>query len=383
MRTRAFSLIEVMVASVASLIVLAGAVSFATAMASYSRKLGDDQVLNARIELARQLFQSELPNVGYGWPVDAQAATLRTGAPGPGHCVASTGLCAADSGILPLTIVNSTSGPDALSVILPRDPDVDAVKLLSLSGGAPLPADCTSLTQPQTFDVQGETTAAWAAGDLVAVSRGGHVTVARVNTAFPADATSPPVVRQLVLDVGATNTLRFDDGGRALDASCSAEASLLNARVYRVKQLRLRVDTTTRSLEVAESSTAAEVASPTFLALLENVDDLQIQLELARFPSTGTASTCACNGSGVLTGAAFDATCTCTAGEVLNVDASAATVYRILGLKLALTMSGTMDVRPANLTTSGVFDRAGAVATDRKRRRVSTIYVGLPNAHIL
>jgi hypothetical protein len=154
--------------------------------------------------------------------------------------------------------------------------------------------------------------------------------------------------------------------------------------VFRVKQLRFRVNAS--ALEVAEIVNAADAAAPVFQPLLTRVDDLQVQLELAKFQMTGTSTgvaSCFLNSTAPLAGTAFGALGTCPAAAKLNKDAADADVYRVVGVRFALTVRGGLDVRPANTVTAGMFDRAGAVANDKKRHLSSVIYLGLPNAYTL
>ncbi|MDP2346053.1 MAG: prepilin-type N-terminal cleavage/methylation domain-containing protein [Deltaproteobacteria bacterium] len=384
-RSHGFSLIELMVASAAALVVLSGAISLATAMVRFSRGLADDQALSNDLALARQFLTSSLGNIGYGWSLDAQPSTCSTstGAPGPGLCVASTGLCAVNGSILPLQLTNSSTGPDALRAIVPRDPDIETVAIQTLSDGSALPGDC-ALAAPIGLAVVGITTKTWQAGDLVVVAKFGNVSVARVAADFSANATSPAPSRTLSLDLGGANALRLDDGLRSLDATCSALVSLQSAVVFRIKEVRMRVSGT--NLEIAEIATAAAAAAPTFQAVLDGVDDLQIQLEVAKFPkdaSGGTAESCLCNGSAALECSAFGAACTCIGTDRLNIATAANNANRLIGLRFGLKMRGALDTVDTARAVGGLFDRSGTVITDKKRHRDSFIYVGLPNAFVL
>ena len=397
---RAFSLIELMVASPMALMVLAGAMGIATGMMRYSRSMADEQTLSSEASLARQFLTASVANLGYGWLVDAplSSPTSTTGAPATGHCVSSTNLCSGggDTTILPLDLsLNSTTGTDELRALVPRDPQAEAVQIQELSNAPYLSGSvCSTFTYEQSFTVKGTNNSQWVANDLVLVSKRGHVSVATVTQTF-AIGTDPAVARTLHIDMG--DKLYLDDGGRLPDddGGCNVMNSLLSARIFRIQRIAITQTTmadvdgngTIKSLSLTTMKKASPAA--TAQAVLTNVEDFQAQIEIVKFPQTAvppstSVTSCDCNTTACLSGATFTSpACTCSTSGRLNVDASVADVYRILGLRLGVVMQGTLDVRQANRNTKGLFDNSSTtIATDMRRHRSTTLYVGLPNAQV-
>ena len=388
MRARGFTLIELMVASAIGLIILTGATALATAMVRSVRSINEQMLLSTRSQMAQAVLLPTLSSAGFGWNVTSVIAspfTSTTGSFGAGHCVSSTNLCTGNTRY-PVQITDSTTAADALSILTPVDGSIESVQIRALNGNAPIPTNCTSssMNSTVTFDVQGTTTRAWSVGDLVLISHSGHVTVSRVGSAFSTNTTMPLVTRQLTLDMGTNSNLQYDDGGSAV--ACSADGSLRGAKVFRIAEVRLR--TSGGNLEMAVNDTASEVTTPSWLPVVQGVDDLQFRIVIARIPrtsdTTGTASQCTCNGSAFFDGAsAFGTSCTCTATDRLNEDPAAAPVYRVLGFEVGVLMSGDQRQATGNVSYSGLFNRSGVVATDTRMRQKSVIFVGMPNAYAL
>jgi type II secretory pathway pseudopilin PulG len=403
-RPRAFTLLEAMVAASVGLIILLGATNLATMMVRTTRIAGDNQALTTRAQLARGMLQPLLAGIGDGWPVDdafTSPFTSSTGAPGEAHCAPATNLCtAASPRVFPLTILDGgATGPDALRAIVPRPGAIESVQIQKLAGGIALPTNCTNLPAVPAFDVKGVTSTAWNTGDLVIVSnpKTNRVSVAVVVADFGADTTTPAPTRTLQLNLGPPADLAFDDGGRTPPSSpCSAAASLQGAFVFPASVIDLRL--ASGAIELAESRTAAQVLDPPFVRALEGIDDLQIRLEIARFPRTGaagSASLCTSNGPGTLAsqpgifdgGRTFSSVgagaSTCPAAGVLNDNPVVGDVYRITGLELGLLIRGDAIRETAAIAVPGMFNRTGTVATDTFVRHRATFFIGLPNAHAL
>lgn len=399
-RPRAFTLLEAMVAASVGLIILLGATNLATMMVRTTRIAGDNQALTTRAQLARGMLQPLLAGIGDGWRVDDIFTTpfaASTGAPGEAHCAPSTNLCAAGSPqVFPLAILDGgATGPDTLRAIVPRPGAIESVEILTRAGNAALPLDCSTLTAVQGFDVRGVTSTAWNPGDLVIVSKRDHMSVAVVAAGFGADPTTPAPTRTLQLDLGPPADLAFDDGGRTTPA-CNAAASLRGAFVFPASVIDLRL--AAGAIELAESRTAAQVLAPPFVRALEGIDDLQIRMEIARFPRdgvAGSASLCTTDGPGTLAlqpgifdgGRTFSSVgagaSTCPAAEVLNRDPVVGTVHRITGLEVGLLIRGDAIRETAAVAVPGMFNRTGVVATDTFVRHRATFFIGLPNAHAL
>lgn len=383
---RAFTLIEIMVAATIGVVILLGATTLATTMVRASRVAADGHALTTRAELARALIVPRLASIGDGWRVDDEWTTTpfstTTGAPGEAHCAAATNACDSTNLVTVLKLNDGgTSGADSLKALVPRPNNTESVEVKGLPGGLVLPADCATLPNPVTLEVEGVTSVAWNAGDLVLVSRKEHVSIAKVQAVFNADTTVPAVARNLQLDLGAAAELQFDDGGRT--TPCSARLSLATARILPVSVVQLRL--TGNNLEIAESRTAAEALTPTFVPALENIDDLQFRVEYARFPKdavAGAASLCTCETAANLKrNVTFGAGCTCPAGDKVNKDTAVAPAYRVVGLQVGLLVRGDAVRDTAPTAVPGMFNRTATIVTDSFVRHRATFYVGLDNAH--
>ncbi len=389
--SRAFTLIEVMVAASIGLIILLGATNIATTMVRTTRIAGDAQALTTRAQLARNLLVPMLAATGDAWRVDNAFKTpfdSTSGAPGEAHCAPSTNLCTGPQ-IYPLRITDGgPGGSDSVRAIVPRPGPLESVQIKTLAGGVGIPVTCAGLPNVVAFDVQGTTTVPLAVGDLVILSKRDHVTVGVLATALPADASDPPITRTLSIDVGPVAELEFDDGGRT---NCSAQSSYGNAFVVPVSVIDIRHNV--GAIEFAESRTAAQALAPSFIRALEGIDDFQVRLEVARFPADGepgAATLCTCETADVLqldtsneqrTFGDFPGLCTCPASERFNRDPLQGPVLRAIGLQLGLLIRGdaTRDRDPT--VVPGMFNRTNTIATDTFVRHRATFFVGLPNAH--
>jgi hypothetical protein len=390
-RLAAFSLIEAMVAGTIGIIILLGATNLAATMMRTARTAADGQALTTRAQLVRGVLQPLLTPLGDAWLVDDGRGGFATGAPGQGHCVTSTGVCTPTTGnvVMPLTLVDGgVNGSDELVALVPLAGALESVEILAKGDGTSLPNDCSSLATTQAFDVRGVTSTPWDAGALVMITKRDHVSVARVSTTFTANTTSPPATRDLELELGPAADLATDDGGRGIGspalaaAPCSAFQSLRNARVLRVREVRVRAQG--GQLQIAERDKAN--AAINFASAVTGIDDLQFRLEIARIPrdgDSGTASLCSCNTAAVLAGNnAFGTDCTCTSGERLNRDGTAAAVYRVTGIEVGVLVRGDVR-REIAAAVPGMFNRTSTSLNDSFRRHRTTLYIGLANAHAL
>ncbi len=380
---RAFTLIEVMVASSMGLVIVLAATSIATSMVRAARVAADGQALTTRAQIARGLILPALQSIGDGWQVDdiingAFASPSSSGAMGEGYAVPSTNLGSGRK-LFPLIISDGgPAAPDSLRAVIPRGGSLEPVQINSRGGGAALPTGCT--TTLTTFDVVGATTQAWEINDLVLVSQTNAVTVARVTASFPASTST--TTRLLSLDMGAAADLQFNDGGRT---GCDAATSLFQARVFPISVIDLRLNA--GSLEIAESRSSTTVASPEYVPALERVDDLQFRLEIARFPvdgGVGSATMCTCNTAAILDAETVPIAapnCSCSGTQRLNLNGSLGPALRIVGIQVGVLIRGdTQRNRPAT-AQKGLFNRTSNLANDAFVRHAATFYVGLPNAH--
>jgi prepilin-type N-terminal cleavage/methylation domain-containing protein len=266
--SRAFTLIEVMVAASIGLIILLGATNIATTMVRTTRIAGDAQALTTRAQLARNLLVPMLAATGDAWRVDNAFKTpfdSTSGAPGEAHCAPSTNLCTGPQ-IYPLRITDGgPGGSDSVRAIVPRPGPLESVQIKTLAGGVGIPVTCAGLPNVVAFDVQGTTTVPLAVGDLVILSKRDHVTVGVLATALPADASDPPITRTLSIDVGPVAELEFDDGGRT---NCSAQSSYGNAFVVPVSVIDIRHNVhrsfgRLRALMISKSDSKSRASPPT------------------------------------------------------------------------------------------------------------------------
>ena len=388
-KTRGFTLLEMMVASVIAFLIVAAGSELAAAMARNVKRAEEQGDLGMRAAIGHEFLSDILSATAYNWTVPhALAASVTTGSLGEGGCAASTGMCAADGQIAaPLQICDgpsvtqsscaapTTTTSDALSTYIPRDTLIDAVAIADRNT-TPLTSACDASNVPSTtvFDVKGVNASAWAVNDLVLVTHGTHATIGTVRAAF-AVGSDPNVTRQISLDVGTGTTLAFDDGTSAVP--CNALASLRGAKVMRIQQVIIRHDQVTRTVFFShrESGAAALVNDP----ILSDVDDLQFQLDLARLPPLAAGpGICTSNTTAIFDGTALT-TAPC-ATEVLDGTPGATSVIRVIGLRAGILLRTAVETQTKSSTTTGLFDRTGTSFTDKRLRRTSFVYLGLPNA---
>ena len=391
---RAFTLVELMVASVMAFIIVAAGSELAASMVRAIRKYEEQGELGSRAAISASFIKSALGSAGYNWTAEhVISSSESTGSYGRGHCLTATNICP-DKLVRPLEICRSSdvsettctaptsTSADAIRTIVPRDGTIEAVTIQDLAT-PPLLSTCSLSTGGVSFTVKGTTRAAWAVNDLVMVTNNNHVNIGRVATAFPlnADAT---LARTLVLElVDATGDLVLDDGA-SLDP-CSAKASLFRAEVIRVKQVIVKHDNTAKALLYGERTSSAGAMA--FSELTAEVEDFGAQLEIVRIPGPSSApvgvhafctadntkSLYETDASRLLTGAC--------AGERLNGDLAAGPANRVIGLQLGLVLRSNVATQIGAESVTGVFDRTEIVATDKRLHRKSFFYLGLPNAN--
>lgn len=405
---RGFSLIELMVASVISLIIVASATSLAVGVMRANRSTEAQLTVANRLSLTHSFIEAVISSVGYGWQMQQNVGgTNKTGAWGRAHCGSTTGVCYDSTGssptVFPFEICrsNTASGTvcdppavgqaDALRLLVPREDLIEAVRIVEGYSGSPwqlgdaavLSSSCASVPATVNLTVLGITSTTWNAGDLLMIANRDHVNIVRLGSNFSADASDPPANRgPLQVELVTTSNLEYDDGAGSIP--CNPRASLIGAQVFRVAQVILAVKN--GQLQMKRSETAAEVTSTTnWLPLVSGINDLQVQIDIASFPrdgTTDTAKTCKCNSSNIITGTTFGTQCSlCTNGKRLNGNSAVDEVNRILGVYLAILASGDLRQNTAPQAWYGLFDNSATlIATDDKYRRAATFYVGLPNA---
>jgi type II secretory pathway pseudopilin PulG len=386
-RRQAFTLLEVLIASTLTLVIVALALEFAATMSLQARKVEQQGDLAARASIASSFLQSATDSIGYGWNVRQVVGTTSndTDSFGLANC-AVPAVCPATT-TLPFQICDPatvganvcaaqaapTTSADALRFFLPRDGVIEAVRIVDRNGTT-LPSNCTVATST-TFDVKGINATGWTAGDIVLVANFNHVSIFRVNSDFAA-GTDPAATRQLTLNLGDPANIAGDDGGAG--GSCDAAASLKGAGVYRLRLAALRLNQSTSTLEYGDVVTAT--GTLTFAPILADVDDFQVRLDLIRYVvasgSITTSSFCFSDTETVLSSAGGIASCD---GMRLNSQASNGDVVRLVGLRVGLILRsrGGVDV---NKPFTGLFDRTATIGTDRRLRRTITLFAGLPNA---
>lgn len=386
-RPRGFTLPEMMIASVLAFILVAAGAELTAAMARNVKRAEEQGDLGVRAALGHAFISDLLSAAAYNWNTTQTYSTgVTSGSLGAGACVSATGMCTATGQIdAPLRICNgatvdkatcnapSATTSDALWSYVPRDGLIEAMSIDDRSGTA-LTDSCntTNVPSPITLSVRGANSQPWAANDLVLVSRNGHSTIGVVTANFAA-GTDATVSRDLTIDVGGGNNLANDDGGSSF--ACDARTSLRNSKIMRIRQIVLKQDPATRTLQFgARESATAELV---FSNILSDVDDLQIQLDLARIPTTGNPSICTSNTTAVFGGAAIgNGAC---ATDRLNGDPADGNVVRVVGLRVGLLLSTAVETQSVAVTSPPLFDRT-TTFNDKRIRRTSLIYVGLPNA---
>lgn len=382
-----FTLLEVLIASTLTLVIVALALDFAATMSLQARKVEQQGDLAARASIASSFLQSTTDSIGYGWNVRQVVAntTNDTDSFGLANCAVSA-VCPTKT-TLPFQLCNpatvgastceaptaTSTTADALRFFLPRDGVIEAVRIVDRNG-SPLPNNCTIATST-TFDVKGINASAWTAGDVVLVANPGHVSIFTVNAAFAAGS-DPTVTRRLTLNVGVASDMANDDGGAT--TACDASASLKGAGVYRVRLAALKQNPTTSTLDYAELVNTGGTFS--FTPILADVDDFQVRLDLIRYAVANGAMTtpfiCFSDTETVLSTAGAIANC---GGARLNSVPANGDVVRLVGLRIGLVLRsrGGVDV---SKPFTGLFDRTAQIGTDRRLRRAITLFAGLPNA---
>lgn len=388
-RPRGFTLLEMMVASVIAFVIVAAAAELASAMARSVKRAEEQGDLGVRAALSQAFLIDLASGAAYNWNVaHSTGASSTTGSLGPGGCAASTGMCAANGEMpAPLRICNgttvdratcnqapSTTAADALWTYVPRDSLIEAMSIVDRSG-TPLTTACDATNVPATvtFSVRGTNSVAWGVDDLVLVARNGHATVGTVKAVF-AVGNDPAVSRDLQLDVGTGTTLDKDDGGSG--TGCNAQTSLRGAKVMRIRHVVVKHDPTTRALLYGHRAQGA--AAFTFETIVGDLDDFQLQLDVARVPAAGSPGICTSNTSEIFANAALSGG-PCNA-ERLNGDASAGSLVRVIGVRAGLLLRTAVETQAVTVTTTGLFDRTGTTFSDKRIRRQHFVYMGLPNA---
>lgn len=395
-RVRAFTLVEMMVASTMAFIMVAAAAELAAAMARHVKRTEEQADLGMRASVGHAYLSSLLSGVAYNWNVThAVTATTTSGSLGEGACALSSGMCAATGQMRPpLRICNgatvtastcaapTTTTSDALWTYVPRDDLIEAVTIIDRNT-TPLTTACTAANVPASvdLDVRGQNASAWASGDLVLVSTRAHATIGTLTAAFASDV-NPATTRTLSIDVGSGTNLVNDDGFSG--TACDATVSLKNAKVIRIRQIVIKQDPATRRLLLGHRDTGA--GALVFDTLLSDVDDFQVQLDLAHFTSTlgvpSAPAICTSNTSDILgTGVAALTNITGGAcnGQRLNGNIADTHVNRVVGLRVGVLLRTAVETQAATFTTPALFDRT-TTFTDKRLRRASILYVGLPNA---
>ena len=386
-RAVGFTLLEVLIASTLTLVIVALALEFAATMSLQTRKVEQQGDLAARASVASSFLQSATDSIGYGWNVRQVVANTAndTDSFGLANCAVPS-VCPATTTLPfqicdPSTVGANTCAPptspsttaDALRFFLPRDGVVEAVRILDRNGTT-LPGNCTIATST-TFDVKGINASAWSAGDLVLVANYGHVSIFTVNAAFAA-GTDPTVTRQLTLNVGNPGDMANDDGGAT--ATCDASASLKGAGIYRLRLAALKLNPTTSTLDYGDL--VSKNGTFSFTPILADVDDFQVRLDLIHYTVASglitASSICFSDTETVLSTAGTIASC---GGVRLNSAPSNGDIVRLVGLRIGLILHsrGGVDV---SKSYTGLFDRTATIGTDRRLRRTITLFAGLPNA---
>ncbi len=394
--SRAFTLVELMVASAIAAILVAAGAELASAMARNVKKSEEQSEIGVRGAIAHSFLQSELGSAAYNWNTPQAIGLTNTGSFGPGNCASTTGICALAGGkFFPLRICKSSTvgsttcddpvvtEADALMTYTPRDPLVEAVRIRSMGDLSAIPTSC-GLTNPAALRISGKNSRLWAAGDFVLVSHQGHSSIAVVAADFAADTTEPTGGRTISLDFDTTNSgsgLGIDDGDRP---ECNPRASLLTASVMRIQQVIVKLDETPgsptfKNLLVRKRVSTADTSG--FSPIISNVDDFQVRLDLARIttvvsPAVAATSFCTVDNTSIFAGGAIAA----CGGDRLNADPTTLNSLRVIGMNIALVLRTSVQTENGVSPIPFQFDRTGPTASDKRFRRIVSNYVGLPNA---
>jgi prepilin-type N-terminal cleavage/methylation domain-containing protein len=413
-RPSGFTLIELMLASSIAAVIALAAASLAGAIARQVRQVEEQGDIAARTAIAHEFFGTALDGLGYNWRVeDWVSGDILSGAPGEARChdtgappiCSNTGpvaellrpleVCASNGLSLatcnpPDPTAGSAVRADGIRAVVPRDGVSDAIRIVDRNP-AFTGSDCaTQVADPIDFTVQGVHANSWTAGDYVLIAGRQHANVGIVVSAFTGevDPNDPEELRQLRVSIGSGATLDDDDNG--YDA-CDAQVSLMNARVIRIKRVMVRLEETTKTLEIFEKANVND--TPDWVPVLSDVYDLQVQLVANRLRAGGSRA-CLVQGmvgadgriNQVLYGNE-DLQGGCAANEELGRDSDPADnadndIIRVVGLRVGLLIGAGAQTAPMDRTYPGLFDNAGTVtiASDRRLRREIVTYVGLPNA---
>jgi prepilin-type N-terminal cleavage/methylation domain-containing protein len=384
---RGFTLLEILIASTLTLVIVAIAMQFAAIMSLEARNVEQQGDLAVRASITASFLQAATDGIGYGWTVRQMAGTSSsdTDAPGVANCAVPQ-VCP-ETTTLPFQICEPTTvgaqtcaaqtapttTADAFRFFAPRDGVVQAVRILDRKATT-LPSNCTLATRT-TLDVQGVNASVWNVGDLVLVAKEGHVSVFSVDATFPA-GTDALVTRSLTLNLGSPGNLSGDDGGSSV--SCNASASLKGAGVYRLRLAVLRLNEASQEVEYATLVNTGERFA--FQPVLADIDDFQVRLDLVRFAVAGGAitgaSVCGSDTEAILSAPRGIPDC---ANARLNSRVLDGDVVRLIGVRLGIILRSRGGIGVARDVT-GLFDRTAKIGTDRRLRRTVTLFVGLPNA---
>jgi type II secretory pathway pseudopilin PulG len=398
---RAFTLVELMVASALAFLIVAAGAALASAMARQVREVEEQGDLAARVAIASTAVQNALDGVAYGWRLEDWRVfgTSYNGGPGVGHCVAVTGVCESVENtvtpIAPLAVCSSTglthtvcnaadtTSADGIRALVPRDEVSEAIRVVDRNG-TPLTTACdaANIPNPIVVDVRGAHQNPWADGDLVLLSTPGHATVGVVRSALaPVAPASAGVTFQLSLALDGANLADDDsDVGDNAPALCNALESLIGARILRVKQVVIRLNGT--SLEMSQKPTTAAVP---FQTLLSDVEDLQVRLDVIRLTAGGGSQYCRAEGTAInsvlYAGASVNAaTCNSPLDRDDPADAPDSDVLRISGLQIGVLLRAGGQTTGTTRPIDYLFDRAPPGPPDQRRRRPAYFFVGLTNA---
>lgn len=380
--TKGFTLIELMVASAIAFIIVAAAAALASAMARNVKRVEEQSDLGVKAALAHAFLADVLSGAGYAWSVSQLNGSTNTGAFGTGACASQTNFCTAGA-VYPMQVCRGnaavslssctapdTTASDAFVTYVPRDTLIEAVTILDAASSttddddddAGWSGNCNA--PGNNFVVKGEHQA-WSAGDIVLVTRFGHVSIAHVRAALAASDGTANQVLQLDLP-----NLNDDDGGRS---GCSVETSLEGARVMRIKGVVLKVES--GLLKLTQRITASTEQTS---ILVSDVDDLGFRWQIAKVGAdASTTSLCALDAQHPWASANLGGAC----GAVSLQAGAAAQHVRVAGLNVTLKVSASVGTQAVALPVRGVFDRAATTLyTDRKLHREVVLFTGLSNA---
>ena len=145
---RAFTLLEILIASTLTLVIVALAMEFAATMSFEARKLEQQGDLAGRASIASSFLQSTTDSIGYGWNVRQAVGNTGKDTDTFGHAnCAVPAVCPATTTLPfqicePTTVGPSTCNPhtapastaDALRFFAPRDGVIEAVRIVDRAG---------------------------------------------------------------------------------------------------------------------------------------------------------------------------------------------------------------------------------------------------------